>query len=75
MKLQGKTVLVTGSSQGLGASIAVRLAEEGADIVVNYHSHAGEADAVKAKIEALGRRAIAVGRRREERLVLGRARA
>jgi glucose 1-dehydrogenase len=61
MKLAGKVALVTGSSQGIGQAIAIRLAEEGADIVVNYHSHPEEADAVKAKIASLGRRAVAIG--------------
>jgi glucose 1-dehydrogenase len=61
MKLTGKVALVTGSSQGIGQAIAIRLAEEGADIVVNYRSHPEQAEAVKAKIESLGRRAIAVG--------------
>ena len=37
MKLENKVILVTGSSQGIGAGIALRLAQEGADIVVNYH--------------------------------------
>ena len=61
MKLSGKVALVTGSSQGIGQAIAIRLAEEGADVVINYHSHPEEADAVKAKIESLGRRALCVG--------------
>jgi glucose 1-dehydrogenase len=61
MKLENKVILVTGSSQGIGAGIAVRLAQEGADIVVNYHSHPEEADDVKGKITALGRKAVSVG--------------
>ena len=61
MKLENKVILVTGSSQGIGAGIAVRLAKEGADIVVNYHSHPEEADEVKGKITALGRKAVSVG--------------
>jgi glucose 1-dehydrogenase len=61
MKLSGKVALDTGSSQGIGQAIAIRLAEEGADIVVNYHSHPEQADAVKKQIEGLGRRAIAIG--------------
>jgi glucose 1-dehydrogenase len=61
MKLSGKIALVTGSSQGIGQAIAIRLAQEGADIAVNYHSHPEEADSVKAQIEALGRRAVAIG--------------
>ena len=61
MKLAGKVALVTGSSQGIGAGIAVRLAEEGADVIVNYRSHPEEGNAVKAQIEALGRRSVAIG--------------
>jgi glucose 1-dehydrogenase len=61
MKLAGKVALVTGSSQGIGADIALRLATEGADVIVNYRSHPEEAEAVKAKISALGRRSVAIG--------------
>jgi glucose 1-dehydrogenase len=61
MKLAGKVALVTGSSQGIGAAIAVRLAQEGADVIVNYRSHPEEGQAVKAQIEALGRKSVAIG--------------
>jgi glucose 1-dehydrogenase len=60
MKLAGKVALVTGSSQGIGQAIAIRLAEEGADIVVNHYMQPEKAAAVKATIESLGRRAVAI---------------
>jgi glucose 1-dehydrogenase len=60
MKLSGKVALVTGSSQGIGAAIAVRLAQEGADVIVNYRSHPEEAEAVKAQILAAGRKSVAI---------------
>jgi len=60
MKLAGKVALVTGSSQGIGLAIALRLAQEGADIVVNHYAHLDQANAVKAQIEAMGRRATVV---------------
>jgi NAD(P)-dependent dehydrogenase (short-subunit alcohol dehydrogenase family) len=37
MRLEGKTALVTGSDQGIGKAIAVRFAQEGADVVINYN--------------------------------------
>ncbi len=58
--LEGRTAVVTGASRGIGRGIAVALAEDGADIVVNYRrDEAAAADAI-AEIEALGARAIAV---------------
>ncbi len=55
MKLEGKVALVTGSSQGIGQAIAVRLAQEGADIVINYRSNPEGAKETLSKVEAMGR--------------------
>ena len=60
MKLEGKVALVTGSSQGLGQAIAIRLAEEGADIIIDYRSHPEGAEETKAKVEAAGRKGLVV---------------
>ncbi len=56
----GKVALVTGSSQGIGRATVQRLAQAGADIVINYRSHANAAAETRASIEGLGRRCIAV---------------
>src|SRR5258708_9053142 len=48
LRLQGKNVLVTGASSGIGQAIAVRFAEEGANVVVNYRSGAEQAEAARA---------------------------
>lgn len=58
--LAGKVAVVTGASKGLGASIAVHLAEEGASVVVNYASSKEGADKVVASIVKLGGKAVAV---------------
>ena len=58
--LIGKTALVTGASRGIGRGIALCLAKQGADVVVNYHSSEEEARAVVGEIKKLGQKAIAV---------------
>ena len=57
MTLEGKTALVTGSSRGIGRSIALALAREGADVVVTYLRKHRAAEEVAAEIEGLGRKA------------------
>jgi len=59
-KLSSKVALVTGAAKRIGRSIALRLAEEGADVVVNYETSKSEADQLVGEIAARGRRAIAV---------------
>lgn len=59
-KLSGKVALVTGASRGIGRSIALRLAEEGAAIAVNYASNVEKAQEVVEKITQNGGKAIAI---------------
>src|SRR6185312_5222856 len=59
-KLKGKTALVTGASRGIGRGIAEVLAEEGANVAVNYVANAGQAEETAQLVRARGRRAITV---------------
>jgi pteridine reductase len=56
--LQGRVALVTGSAKRLGRAVAVRLAEEGADVVIHHRSSGAETASAVAEIEKLGRRAV-----------------
>jgi 3-oxoacyl-[acyl-carrier protein] reductase len=59
MSLAGRVALVTGGSRGIGRAIALALAEDGADVAVNYARDEAAAKQTVAEIEALGRRARA----------------
>ncbi|MBV8550835.1 MAG: glucose 1-dehydrogenase [Acidobacteriaceae bacterium] len=60
MRLEGKTALITGSDQGIGQGIAIRFAQEGANVVVNYRRNEKGAEETKTRIEQLGRHAAIV---------------
>ena len=59
--LENKLALVTGSSRGIGAAIAVRLAAEGASVIVNYAASPARAETVVNEIRKAGGQAEAVG--------------
>jgi 3-oxoacyl-[acyl-carrier protein] reductase len=63
--LAGKTALITGASRGIGRGIALRFAQAGCDIAINYlieesRDNAAEAEGVAEEIRALGRKALCV---------------
>ncbi|MEH7306934.1 3-oxoacyl-[acyl-carrier-protein] reductase [Neobacillus drentensis] len=60
MNLDGKAVLVTGASRGIGREIALELARQGANVAVNYSGSEAKANEVVDEIKALGREAFSV---------------
>jgi enoyl-[acyl-carrier protein] reductase III len=60
VRFEGQVALVTGSSRGIGKSIALHLARDGADVIVHYRRQSAAAEAVAAAAAALGRRTLVV---------------
>jgi 3-oxoacyl-[acyl-carrier protein] reductase len=60
MNLEGKSAIVTGGSVGIGASIAIKLAECGANVALNYRKHREEAEAILHRIVQMGRKGLLV---------------
>jgi 3-oxoacyl-[acyl-carrier protein] reductase len=58
MKLKGRTALVTGASRGIGRAVALALADEGADVAINYVANEPAAVDVAEHIAKMGRRAV-----------------
>jgi 3-oxoacyl-(acyl-carrier-protein) reductase len=79
MESNERVALITGASRGIGAAIAVILAENGCDVVVNYLSSRQKAEAVAEHVRAIGRRASVqqadVSKRDETDAMIERARA
>ncbi|MDF5706909.1 MAG: glucose 1-dehydrogenase [Nostoc sp. S4] len=59
-KLEGKVALVTGSSGGIGQAIAVHLAQQGANVVIDYRSHPEGAQETLSKVEAAGSKGLTI---------------
>ena len=60
MSTTSRITLITGANRGLGRSAALKLAEQGSDLILTYRSHGDEAAAVVKRAVALGRRAVAL---------------
>jgi 3-oxoacyl-[acyl-carrier protein] reductase len=57
-RLSGRTALVTGASRGIGAAVALMMAEQGADVAVNFRSKGSRAEAIANQVQAPRRRAL-----------------
>jgi 3-oxoacyl-[acyl-carrier protein] reductase len=60
MSLQNQVALVTGASRGIGRAIAIRLAQEGCDIAINYQNNIDAAKETQKLVQDLGRKAILI---------------
>lgn len=60
MNLEGKSAIVTGGSVGIGAAIAIKLAECGANVAINYRKHREEAETILNRIVRIGRKGFLV---------------
>jgi len=60
IQLEGKSAIVTGGSLGIGTAIAIKLAEFGANVAINYRKHKDEAEEVIKKVKAMGRKGLVV---------------
>jgi enoyl-[acyl-carrier protein] reductase III len=58
--LSGRIALVTGSGRGIGRAIVLRLAQAGADVVINYHRNQAPAEEAAGLVREMGRRALVV---------------
>ena len=59
-ELAGRVALVTGGSRGIGRAVCLALAREGADVAVNYATHADAAERTRAEVEAAGVRGVSI---------------
>lgn len=60
LRLSSKRALITGAARGMGAAIALKLAEDGADVAITYEKSAEKAESLAAEIRTMGRKAIAI---------------